>query len=361
MKDIISIDLEVQHIIIFGNRKKDTFGNTIRAIKKKWPDVSERHLHVFEMLDSNTQEELPDWNQIGRDVFSPPPFYHNVPIREHTELPKLLAKVLNDLIARSNITANNLFIDLTNGTKTWSELVYLTCTLMQLHNLFRVKVTSKYFNTPYSQVPLEEIDIIEEPTLERYQLKELSRSVFSEYIFFLEEGYKFTEWLDHKSKLKISASSLKKDLRALFVHFIQGNHTDCIVHSGKVLELILGQIIEFLENFFPSGVWGKITKNTKGRELGKKAEVLSQASREFESCLSKSTYSNNNLVSQEDAKRMIPILPIGYYCKALSRIRNFSAHSGDRNHLLQSEIDARQMIHGILYILGKLQECEVFE
>lgn len=359
----MSTNLSIQHIIIFGNRKENTFGNTLRAIKKEWPNVPERHLHVFEVVDNATSDPSPNWQHIGRKIFSPYPFYHDVPIEQDAELPKSLAKILNELTINSNVTTANVFVDLTNGTKTWTELVYLTCTLMQIDNLFRVRVNREYFNTPYMDVPLNQIEIIKEPTLERGQLKELSRSVFSEYIFFLEEGYRFTEWLDNKSKLKIPVSSLRPDLRSLFVHFIQRNYGDCIVNIGKMLELILAHVITFLADYFRPNIWEQITNSKKVNiGLGGQAILLSEAGKTFEKCLPNAPHPPKEpTISYETAIQMIPMIPIGHYCVALSKMRNFSAHEGGHNHLLQKEIDARQMIHGLLYILGKLQECKIFE
>lgn len=137
---------------------------------------------------------MPDWRGLCDTILVGESEYHEYPITNAANLVTVLPAMLRQILVARNATRDSIIVDLTNGTKTWCDFVYLVCTLMQISKIFRVRVPKEAFTLPYSQVDLEMLQVQLEPILNADDLRRLVRSIYSEYIYYLHEVTMLIDW-----------------------------------------------------------------------------------------------------------------------------------------------------------------------
>lgn len=351
------------HLIIMGNRNINTFANTLRAVTKQWGANSVCAVYLIRLKSEN---EMPDWRGLCDTIFVGEPEYHEYPITDATNLVTVLPAMLHQILVGRDATRDSIIVDLTNGTKTWCDFVYLVCTLMQISKIFRVQVPKEAFTLPYSQVDLEMLQVQLEPILNADDLRRLVRSTYSEYIYYLQEVTMFTDWAKSDSILCLDFANLYERLLKAFEHYMRGDFNACIVSVATVLEEILDEILRVLKDRFGSLWAALINNNFPQNSLGSKAHTLGQVCVRInyivsgiENGFTKSA-AGNALKARQETFAFTPLIPIGMHCQSLGMIRNYSGHGSRYSSALQSEVDARQMLHGILYVIGKIRACTLF-
>lgn len=350
------------HLIIMGNRNVNTFANTLRAVTKQWGAKSICATHLIRLKSEN---EMPDWRGLCDILLEGESEYHEYPITDATNLATTLPNMLSQILMRVS-TQDSIIVDLTNGTKTWCDFVYLVCTLMQISKIFRVQVPKEAFTLPYNQVDLEMLRVQLEPILNASDLQRLVRSTYSEYIYYLQETTTFTEWAKADTLIRLDFANLYERLLKAFEHYMRENFDACIVSVATILEELLDETLRILGERFGSLWTALINNNLPQNSLGSKAHTLGQACTRVNHLISgvengfTQSTEGKALKAREETFAFTPLIPVGMHCQSLAMIRNFSGHGSRYSSALQSEVDARQMLHGVLYILGKIRACTLF-
>ena len=63
------------HLIIMGNKKVDTFANTLRGVANHWKDSIFEEVHLIRI---GSYEEMPDWRKLCYTLFPGLLEYHEV-------------------------------------------------------------------------------------------------------------------------------------------------------------------------------------------------------------------------------------------------------------------------------------------
>ncbi|WP_156525320.1 hypothetical protein [Chloroflexus islandicus] len=350
------------HLIIMGNRNVNTFANTLRAVIKQWGAKS---IYAIHLIRPKSENETPDWRGLCNTLLGGAYEYHEYPITDATNLATTLPSMLSQILAKEK-TNKSIIVDLTNGTKTWCNFVYLVCTLMQISNIFRVQVPKEEFMLPYNQVNLEAIQVQLEPIPNTSDLQRLIRSTYSEYIYYLQEVTTFIEWAKTDSLIQLDFAKLYERLLKAFEHYMRGDFDACIVSAATILEEILDETLRLLASRFGSLWMALINNNSPQNSLGSKAHTLGQACTRVNQLISgiqngfTQSIEGRTLRTLKETFDFAPLISVGMHCQSLAMIRNYSGHGNRYSSALQNEVDARQMLHGVLYILGKIRACTLF-
>ncbi|MCL0094451.1 hypothetical protein M1N58_00935 [Dehalococcoidales bacterium] len=353
------------HLVIAGNRNINTFANTLRAVTNYWRNLTLEAVHLVR-FGSSEKEKMPDWRGLCYTLLSKLPEYHEVVIPDITTYATVIPRLFRQLLIEQNIAPDSIIVDMTNGTKTWCDFVYLVCTLMQVTNLFRVKVPKKFLNYPYEEVDVKLLTVQFEPVLKLNDLKWLVRSTYSEYIFYLKEVTEFVNWMRTESSLTLDSERLYERLLKAFEHYMRSDYDSCILSVATILEEILDEIFRIMGHQFGELWMTLINNRLPANSLGSKAHTLGQACIRInylvagvENSFTKSTQ-GKSFKELEKTFEFAPLIPIGNHIQSLAMIRNYSAHGIPYSSFLQTETDARQILHGVLYIFGKMRICRLF-
>jgi len=350
-------------LIIASNNRLNTFGNSIRRYSSSFKDIN--HIFLLRTTDKESQKP-PNWKSVCENYFPELEAYSEIKIKSAQEYPEKIPMFFNKEIFNAHIDTKNVLIDLTNGTKTWCDMVSLICTLSQINNLYRIKVPKEEFNTPYEDLGIGKIELSKEPVLDGNKIRKYANLTYSEYIFFLNEILTFKKWISESSLInEKQKDEIQVLLMSAFELYVNGNFQSSIVKSGTFLEEFLEQILEKIKQLFPRE-WNILTNNhsygvtfgSKARALGiictRTDYIVSGVNNGFTQSSGGSILKNNS-----DVRKLSPIIPIGTICQSLGYIRNFSSHGSPDKEALRTDLDARQFLLSILYILGKIKQCEI--
>lgn len=353
------------HLVIAGNRNVNTFANTLRAVANYWKNPTVEAVYLVR-IEFNKKEEMPDWRKLCYSLLPRLSEYYEVAIPDVTAYATVLPRLFRQLLIERNITHDSVIVDMTNGTKTWCDFVYLVCTFMQVTNLFRVKVPKEVYSRPYKDIDVELLTVQFEPVLKLNDLQRLVRSTYSEYIFYLKEVTEFINWVRTESSLILDPERLYERLLKAFEHYMRANYDSCIVSVATILEEILDEVFRIMEHQFGSYWMVLINNHLPANSVGSKAHTLGQACTRtnyliagIENSFTKSTQ-GQSLKKLKETFEFAPLIPVGMLCQSLAMIRNYSGHGNPYSSFLQTETDARQMLHGILYMFGKMRICRLF-
>ena len=353
------------HLVIAGNRNVNTFANTLRAVTNYWKDRTVEAVHLIR-IESGKKEEMPDWRKLCYSLLPGLSEYHEVTIPDVTTYATVLPGLFRQLLIERNVTPGSIIVDMTNGTKTWCDFVYLVCTIMQVTNLFRIKAPKEVYSQPYENVDVEVLTVQFEPVLKLNDLQRLVRSTYSEYIFYLKEVTEFVNWVRTKSSLMLNPEHLYERLLKAFEHYMRSNFDSCIISVATILEEILDEVFKIMEHRFRLHWMVLINNRLPANSIGSKAHTLGQACIRtnyliagIENSFTKSAQ-GQSLKKLKETFEFAPLIPIGTLCQSLAMIRNYSGHGNPYSSFLQTETDARQILHGVLYMFGKMRICRLF-
>jgi hypothetical protein len=352
-------------LVIAGNRNVNTFANTLRAITNHWENPIVETVHLVR-IESSEKEEMPDWRKLCYTLLPKLSEYYETAVPHVGAYATILPRLFRRLLIEQNISPAFIIVDMTNGTKTWCDFVYLVCTLMQVTNLFRVKVPKEFYSIPYEEVDTTLLTVQFEPFLELNDLQRLVRSTYSEYIFYLKEVTEFVSWVRTESSLRLDSEHLYERLLKAFEHYMRSNFDSCIVSVATILEEILDEMFRILAHRFGSHWMILINNRLPANSLGSKSHTLGQICIRtnylisgVENSFTKSTQ-GQSLKKLKETFELASLIPVGTLCQSLAMIRNYSGHGNPYSSFLQTETDARQMLHGILCVFGKMQICRLF-
>lgn len=237
---------------------------------------------------------------------------------------------------------------------------------MQVTNLFRVKAPKEVYSLPYKEVDVTSLAVQFEPVLEPNDLQQLVRSTYSEYIFYLKEVTEFVNWVRTEASLIFDTGHIYERLLKAFEHYMRANYDACIVSVATILEEILNEVFRIMGRQFGSHWMELINKHTPANTLGSKAHTLGQACTRANYLIAgvenrfTQSEEGESLKKLKETFDFAPLIPVGTLCQSLAMIRNYSGHGNPYSSFLQTETDARQMLHGILYLLDKIRTCRLF-
>jgi len=352
-------------LIIMGNKNINTFANTLRGIEKHWKNSPIEAVYLFR-IESDTNERILDWRELCYDLLPRLSRYCEIIIPDNATYATAIPRLMRQLFIEQNINQDFVIVDMTNGTKTWCDFVYLVCTLMQVTNLFRIKAPKEVYDLPYEMVDVSSLNVYFEPVLELEDLQKLIRSTYSEYTCYLKELTEFVNWVRFESSLTLDSGYLYERLLNAFEHYMRLDYSACIVSVATVLEEILDDIFKVMEKRFAQSWMPLINNNPPANSLGSKAHTLGQACIRANYVIAGVENNFTKTIEGESLKKLqatfdfAPLIPTGTLCQSLAMIRNYSGHGNPYSSSLQTETDTRQILHGILYLFGKMRICKLF-
>ena len=353
------------HLIVAGNRNIDAFANTLRAGTNHWRDPCTETVHLIR-TKTGEDKDMPDWRKLCYDLLPSLSEYNEVAIPNTTAYATVLPRLLRQLVTDRNIDRDLILVDMTNGTKTWCDFIYLICTVMSITNIFRVKAPKEVYSIPFKDVDVELLAVQFEPVLGQDALQRIVRSTYSEYVFYLREITEFVDWIRMGSCIVFDHNQLYERLLRAFEHYMRANHDACIISIATVLEELLDEMFRIMEHRFRSHWIVLINNRRPSSSLGSKAHSLGQACTRINYLVSgiengfTRSQQGQSIKKLKETSEFAPLISVGMFCQSLAMIRNYSGHGNPYSAQLQTETDARQMLHGILYIFGKMRICKLF-
>lgn len=133
--------------------------------------------------------------------------------------------LFKDLV--DEFSSENIIIDLTNGTKTFTDFAYLACTLLDINNVFRVKINREVYENK-SIDTYKQVSINNEIVLSRDDLKSFINKTYSEYIFYYKEVEEIAKWIPKLSS-KLDSKKFMELMLNVFEQYVNKNYDGSII------------------------------------------------------------------------------------------------------------------------------------
>lgn len=267
----------------------------------------------------------------------------------------------------------DIIVDLTNGTKSYTDFVYLACTLLGINTIFRVSIAREFYNNPdktegYLAVHMESI-------LTQNQVRSFVNKTYAEYIYYYSEVRELSEWIRGLYGEHVSASFFRQMLNS-FEKYASGDYQECILGLSTATEGLIDRLLNRLQNSFDSITWDWL--NVKGQfsvrqyqnsnivSLGSLSRnignIMTRANKIITGSTDRATQAYDEAVNNcrnQNIYKLKPIIAAGHSLQAMTVIRNYNAHDSSIDSDNATIHDARFQIDTVLFVLHKMAECEL--
>ncbi len=362
-------------LIIAANNNILTFKATLIAIRNKWESKESRikTIVIIRNLSDESKEKIALCKQICEELLPKHEEYIEKRVTSNNEYSVKLPIIFRDILV--NFSEKGIVVDLTNGTKTFADFAYLACTLLNIENVFRVKIPKEVYKNQNIEEN-ERLTINKEIVLSREDLRNLVNKTYSEYIFYYKEIEQISEWIP-KLCLDFDSNRFIEKMLSIFRKYISNDYEGCIINLSMEMEYILEKALDALSQKFNYNTWNWLIGNdsfqrernqnniNRVQSLGTKAHTLANILNRANKIITQVNDNSTNLPEVDEIrknvniKKFAPIIPIGYTLQSMTIIRNFSSHTNKYSLHNRTINDAQYQINAMLYVLKKMKSCEL--
>lgn len=360
-------------LVISANNNIKTFKATLLAIKRYYLEKQEyiSSIVVIRTTDGENISNISNYKSECDSVF---PMYEDYSEKKIESSSLYLTKL--PIIFRELLSLwdpKNIVVDLTNGTKSYTDFVYLACTLLDIQSIFRISISREYYNDPNASTDYLCLNM--ESVLSQDQIRSFVNKTYAEYIYYYSEVKELSDWFKRLLGEHMSVYFFKQMLNS-FEKYAVGEYRECIVNLSTMTEELLKHVFAKLEACFDNITWdwlnGKgIFDRSNGNNRNKMVTlgslafdlgtILTRADKIISNNQDKATQAYDEKVSERNGNiyKLAPVVAVGHALQSITLIRNYSAHGSKYSKDNNTIHDARFQIDVILYVFHKMSECEL--
>lgn len=258
----------------------------------------------------------------------------------HLSIPRILSQELK-LYERDQI-----IVDLTNGTKSISSVLYASASLSKISRLFFLNTSPDKRDLPPEDLESEDYSTKILPALEN--IGEIGKYSYFEIVYYLERvgelSAKFEETsLDDDYLEQGMVSDLQQAVRSYF----RGDYSQCIQKVGQIMEAFSGVIVNNIRNKAKGDIKTSAKQGFKGKTDWLRANFCEE--------LRGKLASSSGLKEYEQSLKELANIDV--ILETIRVHRNMSSHGYS---ILRGEEEAKVVVTNALYLLGLILKTEAF-
>lgn len=259
----------------------------------------------------------------------------------HLKIPQILSKEL-EVYDRDDIV-----VDLTNGTKSISSVLYASASLSKIPNLFFLSITPDKRSDPPQSLDDENYDVEDLPALEN--IGEIGKYSYFEIIYYLERTVELTSEIDRTS---LTDDYLKRGMEAELQrgvrNYFREEYAQCIQKIGQVMEALSAELADGIRN----KAQGAIQNGADTGFYSTNSWLRSNFCQELRGKLKDDT----ELEGYED-----DLSDLANVDKILETIRVYRNMSSHGTNLLRGEEEAKLIMSNSMYVLKAIKKSGIFQ
>lgn len=363
-------------LVVSANNNLVTFKATLLAVKNNFENNEQKisSIVIIRTIRGENPDNISYYKTLCDEIF---PYYENYSekkIDSNSMYLSMLPIVFRELLTVWN--PKDIIVDLTNGTKSYTDFVYLACTLLDIQTIFRVSIDHEYYNN--SDNNSNQLKVNMESILSQSQVRKFVNKTYAEYIYYYNEVKEISEWIRNLYGERTSLDFFEQMLKS-FEKYAAGDYQDSINTLSTSMENLIGKSLQELQKCFDRTTWDWLngygqfsTRRQNNSAQNNRIVSLGSMSRDFGNIMTRankiisgvsdiSTQAYDNAVACRDPNidKLAPIVAIGHALQAMAMIRNYNAHGSNYSRENGTIHDARFQIDIMLFILHKMAECEL--
>jgi hypothetical protein len=256
----------------------------------------------------------------------------------HTEIPKLISEQLK------MYSVDDIVVDLTNGTKYISNVLYASASLSQIKNLFFLQIVPSKLGTNPEDLQKDDYIIGKISTLEN--LEAIGKYIFFEIIYYRN---KVDQILDAFKEAKFNRQFLRNmfasQLNSIISNYFSNSYAEAIGNVGQIMEEFSLELCNCIKNAARGKIKTKVPNTFD--------DSITWIRTEF--CDPLRGKRNQGLLPYEE--QMKELQAIDKMLDTIKVYRNISSHPYD---LLRGSEEAKLVINNSFYILELLSRSGCF-
>lgn len=366
--------MERKCLVISANNNLDTFKATIIAAREYFETSSQiiSAVLVIRTIEGENTDNALKYKALCDEIFLNYKDYNEKKIDSSDMYLTRLPIVFRELL--SSWEPNNIIVDLTNGTKSYTDFIYLACTLLDIRTIFRVSIKPEYYRNPNNNSSFE---VTMECILSQKQVRSFVNKTYAEYIYYYSEVKELAEWIKGLYGEQMSLHFFRQMLNS-FEKYAAGDYQDSINTLSTITEGLMTELLQKLQGYFDSTTWdwlngnGQFSRRQQNNRSLNAISSLGSMSQSFGNIMTRankiisrrtdaSTQAYDNAVSNRNPNinKLAPIVAVGHALQAMAMTRNYNAHGSIYSIDNGTIHDARFQIDTLLFILHKMAECEL--
>ncbi len=275
--------------------------------------------------------------QLGQRCFAPD--------RLHSELPGLLADRMRHAGGR-----DRLVVDMTNGTKMMSSVLYASASLLKIENLFFINVDYDARTKPPEQ--LEEDDYTTQLLAPIQQDRKVGRAGLFEVLYYRDGFENSLSGIDStKLRRQYTRSSLRTDLLGAVDSYFNDQHRTCVARLGVLAEALAEDLCHGVSQKAGAAITRKVPRDNARKSV----DWLRV---EFSEPLRAALAKDNDGTNLRDFQRALaPLATADTILDQLRPLRNFSMHPYAG---IPGAAESRVALHSMLYLMDMIARSGVF-
>lgn len=231
------------------------------------------------------------------------------------------------------------FVDLTNGPKTTTALLYLAASLISIENIYFLSLKVHHQELPKDPILGQHYDYIK---LSRFgDLSGLAKISYFDLIYYIDEVNAIFSQINESFLLRTKESLLK----AISTFFTGDSYRSAVSDATTFVEVTINYFLDFLNRYKLSAEYARENNII----LNKQRDPLGAVSY-FYRLYSEYDGTDNNIMS---------LITLPGLLSALRNYRNIAAHSGNIAHRFNEE-EARIVLNMSIEALRRMSSNELF-
>lgn len=259
----------------------------------------------------------------------------------HIKIPEIISKEM------LHYSVEDLIIDMTNGKRIMSSILYAAASLSKLNNLFFLFV--KHGKLKCSPEDLESDDYEIEVISPIKNIETIGKHTFFEIIYYKDKELEIRENLDvgqfRSSYLK---SKFCNDFSVAIQDYFSANYPNCIINTGQLAEEISKELYYIIKN----KAKGKL-KSIKSHNF---PDYITWLQANFCEVIRGKMSRNDELEDYE--KHLVILVNADKLLDIIRVYRNRSAHPGN---LHRGQEEARLVLNTFIYLMKQVIETGVLK
>lgn len=346
-------------LVTFLNPREGTMRNVLYFAGQEFPDINRVCFLEAGDISSNI-----DFQKLHDSVRSSVNKTCDFSVR-HIEIDKLQSKVPEILAERIRLNGGReqVVVDMTNGLKKMSSVLYATASLLQIENLIFLSVEPDAYDKEPEEIEEGEYDLSQVRLLENHE--QVNKVGFFEVFYYRDQMKKLVEKIDIQALNSTRLhSQMREDLLLAVERYFEGSYRETTQTIGVVAEDLVFELFDAISD----RAQDDITARTPARSNPRKAATLLRS--EFcEPLLGALADDPDGTASEQDEREGKELKDYQQELRSLATadsifhqlqsLRNFASHPYNQD--FQGQTEAKSALQSMLYLLEMIVESGVFK
>lgn len=259
--------------------------------------------------------------------------------KKHLRIPQILSREL-EIYSR-----NEIIVDLTNGTKSISSVLYASASLSKIPHLFFLSIDREKRSEPPESLQEDEYTVDTLPALEN--IGEIGKYSYFEIVYYLERITNLTSEVDNSVLTdEYLIRSMEDELQRAVRSYFREEYANCIQKIGQVMESLSWELANAIRNEAKGSITNSVDTGF--------SETNTWIRTEFCDKLRGKLDSGEDLKDYED--RLCDLANVDKILETVRVYRNVSSHG---NSILRGGEEAKLIMSNAMYVLEIVNESSI--